>query len=874
MAMSKVLKPYTIIPPNLYVHRDADRQIKNIINDMGRPGYVLVSRQMGKTNLLLNAKRELESPDDVFVYIDLSNGFDTARSCFENIIDIAIETNLDRFESVNEIIHERRANFKETPPHKQHVNELRMLLKVIPGKLVIILDEIDALTKTIYSDQIFAQIRSIYFSRVNFPELEKLTYILSGVIEPNEIIKDQKISPFNIGQKIFLNDFNRLEFNHLLANSKLDLEQHIVDRIFYWTGGNPRMTWDVCSEIENMLISNTKLDEKIVDEIVKTTYLIKFDKPPIDHIRELIENNRDIRNSIIEIEYSKGKQITDKIKSKLYLAGIINYEDNDVHIKNETIKQALNLEWIKTLEEEDKGLVGVAIEEFEKGNYEEALEGFERFLEDNEFEEEERAICFYYMGYASYSLGKFKDAINFLNKSKFDVEDNPKWYYRNINLTGNAYYYNLQISNSISCYKEVIDSGRKDETYVRSLVSYGNVCLESDEIADRDKAVKIYQEITSGESLTSNKLKESFISEIQSIANFNLGQFQLLNDDSLKAAEYYRKAVELTKDNIKPTYLTALIGISADKEEQQKIFNQLIALLDEKKIEPVKRTFDNKLKFSLDDLKSIAVLAFLNFEESVFNKLIPHLKYLGDFTLGKHLHDLAIYLVATRGRLKNNSNSAVEILKAIRDGFKTKSKEYGINEELKLNVLKALSYLVNTRETPIYSIEYVEIFENQQEVDEIDLEIFANLIYKLSEQKKYKEALRVIKLIDSKKELVSKSQLINYLVIYNLELNIYYYTNDRGKSIEKAKEIIDLSNDELIKKGTSNLLGETGLDIIRQNAETILRPKAPVTKPLISQKKYGRNQIIKVRYKDGSIVETKFKKVEKDLNSNECFILN
>ena len=86
--MSKILKPYTIIPPDLYVQRDADKQVRNIISDMGRPGYVLVSRQMGKTNLLLNAKRKLETSDDVFIYIDLSNVFQNAKGCFENIIDI------------------------------------------------------------------------------------------------------------------------------------------------------------------------------------------------------------------------------------------------------------------------------------------------------------------------------------------------------------------------------------------------------------------------------------------------------------------------------------------------------------------------------------------------------------------------------------------------------------------------------------------------------------------------------------------------------------------------------------------------------------------------------------------------------------------
>ena len=57
--MATELKSYTIVPDNLYVERKADIQLHNIIEAMQRPGYVLVSRQMGKTNLLLNSSDRL-----------------------------------------------------------------------------------------------------------------------------------------------------------------------------------------------------------------------------------------------------------------------------------------------------------------------------------------------------------------------------------------------------------------------------------------------------------------------------------------------------------------------------------------------------------------------------------------------------------------------------------------------------------------------------------------------------------------------------------------------------------------------------------------------------------------------------------------------
>ncbi len=867
--MTKILKPYTIIPLDLYVQRDADRQVKNIIHDMGRPGYVLVSRQMGKTNLLLNAKRKLETPDDVFVYVDLSNPFENARSCFENIVDTAIETNLEKFDSVAKVIHERRKELRDTPAHKQHTNELRLLINAIEGKLVIILDEIDALTKTQYSDQIFAQIRSIYFSRVNFKELEKLTYILSGVIEPNEIIKDPKISPFNIGQKIFLNDFNKEEFEQFITKSKLSLSQEIIDRIFYWTGGNPRMSWDVCSEVENRL-KTEELTSEIIDKIVNQIYLTTYDKPPIDNIRELVSKDREIRNSIVEIGYKKGSEVSDKIKNKLYLSGIINYDDNDIHIKNEIIKQSLNLEWIKSLEEEDKGLVRIAIEQFEKENYPEALNTFERFLSENNFEEGDKSLCYYYMGYASYRISDFGKAIKYLSKSKFDVEEDGKWYFRTLNLKGLANYYYGEIEESLACFKSVIDSGRKDETYVRALLNFGSISLKSDKTNHRSEGIKIFNEIIDESGFKKEKLTEQLVKELKSIAHYNLAQIQNSNGDYINAATNYKQAIQLGKANTKPTIILALLEITESVEEKHDLFNQLIDLISTGKIIPIEDDPEKPIDFSFDALRHIAINTFLNYNDTLFNKLKPHLSLLGDKSISKHLYELALFSInKTRGW-----ETAIKLFNGIYENFE--NTEFSIDNETRYNTLKFLSYFTKVENVIGIHTEYINLFAKEQlvKVDNLDMEIFANLIYFLSEKKKYQEALKYVNLINSIRPLVPEEILINYLVIYHLELNIYFYLNDRQKAVQKAEEIIMLANDEKVKLQNSNLLGETGLEVIRQNAESILKPTARIQTPVKAVKTYGRNQIIKVRYKDGTTLETKFKKVENDLKIGECFILN
>lgn len=865
--MEKVLKPYTIIPQELYIQRDADRQLKRIIDDMGRPGYVLVSRQMGKTNLLLNAKRKFETPADVFVYIDLSNPFETAKSCFENIIDIALDTNYDKFKSASELIRQRRKEFIDTPAHKQHLNELRILLKAITGKLVIILDEIDALTKTDYSDQIFAQIRSIYFSRVNYKELSNLTYILSGVIEPNEIIKDPKISPFNIGQKIFLNDFDREEFKQFIQASKIVLPPIAEERIYFWTNGNPRMTWDVCSEVEN--INHSGINLKTIDEIISRMYLTAYDKPPIDHIRELVAKDREIRDAIIELVYNKGREISDKVKNKLYLAGIANYQENTIEIKNEVIRQALNLDWIRSLEEADKGLIRIATELFEKEKFQDSLLAFEKFLLENTFSEEESSLYYYYMGIAAYRSSLFEKASMYLDRAYFDSEEEGKLFYKLLHIKALVYYYRGLMDESLDCLKQIIEAKRNDETYLRALLNYGSFSLNSSKASHKTESVKIFEGIIREDGINKDKIKDEFLDELKSISHYNLAQVNLSNHDVDAAIKNYQHAIDYSKGK-KPAIVIALLKIIKTDEEKHVILNQLIDLIIAGKIKPIENDPERPIDFTFDELREVAIAGYLNSNENLFKKVVPALSLLAEQSIAKHLQDLAVYSMS-----KNSDwESANKLLLGIYKNFN--DPDYRVDDETKYKTLKYLAYLNPPKENISFSLQYVSTFAkiHHDIIDYVDMEIFANTVFALSEKKKYQEALNYLALIDSVRMSVPESIQINYLVLYHLELNIYAITNNRPKALQKAAQILELANNEKIKVQTSNLLGDTGLEIIKQNAESIINPRAKKQSPIIKARTYGRNEIVKVRYTDGTIIETKFKRVEDDINKKECYILN
>lgn len=344
--MEPILQSYTIVPSNLYVERDADRQIRQVIQNMTRPGYILVARQMGKTNLLMHTKDVLEDKHHIFTYIDFTSTFcETESECYDEIIDITLETHKDVFKQEAEIIEQRR-NVRGATTQREFTRDLRLLLNAV-NKLVIILDEIDALVRMPYSDNVFALIRSHYFQRKNYPDMSKLSYLLSGVMEPKDIIKNPDISPFNIGQEIYVKDFTRQEFDTFLCKVGLaeKYPSDFYEQIFYWTCGHPRLTWDLCQIIEEAGAST--ITE--IDEIVYKHYLATCDKAPIDGIRKLVANDTELADTVLQLIYGMADSLSADQRKKLYLGGIINFDAETVKFKNPILEKSLPLEWVRKL---------------------------------------------------------------------------------------------------------------------------------------------------------------------------------------------------------------------------------------------------------------------------------------------------------------------------------------------------------------------------------------------------------------------------------------------------------------------------------------------------------------------------------------------
>lgn len=850
--MAAKLKSYTIVPDSLYVERKADIQLHSIVEAMQRPGYVLVSRQMGKTNLLLRAKRRWENTDDLYVYIDMSNIDETERECFESLIDTAIDTHEDILSSVREkIMDMRRVNIMKSPV-QAHNEELRVLLKAIKGKLVFILDEIDSLTRTDYSDNVFSQIRSVYFSRVNYPVLEKLTYVLSGVVEPTEIIKNPKISPFNIGEKILLDDFTHEEYQIFIRKAELlEWGEETIERIYYWTGGNPRITWDICYELQN----KEEKSAKAVDNLVKEMYLTSFDKAPVDTIRSLVKEDRDLRDAIIQLAYDKGNTLSDKIKSKLYLAGIVNYSDNDVRIKNRIIKESLSLSWLQKVEEEEKGLLTYAIELHLKGFYQESINKFESYLKNNDFPEANAPFYYYYMGSCFYHLKEFEQSLNYLTLKPLDKVNTPYEYRHSCFMAGADCLKLGRYQDSLEHFKKAMSGDLKDWVYYSAWI---NSLTARQRTAKNDE-----NEIKEIENEYSELLalpNESGYEDIKLYAAIELAAMYRTTDIQ-KARDIYDEALDFTRESAKLRILVEKIEVVSE-DSRQSVLDEIIDAVE--KVQEVLTSLDpdNSLDIDEDIFTKVCLLVYL-YDYRRWDVIRKKLKLL-PYSYGDALYHIFLQVFTSTNHF---GDGASRLIKELHDNIK--SKDYELSDNLILPINKYNAFF---NFDTVNSSEYLLLLkESNEKIDTIGLVVVRSYVWTLLEVKQYHSIIHNLDWIIERYSVnMPHADMANRsLIDYSLLLS-YYHEGDVKSVLDMGRMILSYIDEEI-----PSATGRTrdNLKQIKQTAKDMISSVIP-QEPIRNTKTYGRNEKVKVKYLNKGIIEVKkYKLVESDLQKGICVIV-
>lgn len=848
----KKLVPNTIIPENLYVDRIADKQLREIIHDMGRPGYILVARQMGKTNLLINAKRKLETSEDIFAYIDLSNRYDTDRECFRSIVDTILETNPDQLDSLAEEIYSDRES-KSVAAHREHSREIKKVLKVIKGKLIINLDEIDSLTTADYSDKIFAHVRSIYFERINFKEYERLSYIISGVAEPSEIIKDKSISPFNIGQKILLGDFSYSEFDSFISKAGLNWPESIKERIFHWCNGNPRLSWEVCSSLEDIYVSGTEITGCHVDQTVKELYLTKFDRPPVDHIRALVESDKELREAVIAIIYEKSDVLSDRVKSRLYLAGILgsDYEFGSVRVKNRIIEESLDEGWLSDLEKIDSLSLKRAEEFFATGKYGDALEIYQHFYKQQDLDESEEMSVNYKLGLCYFHTGNYRMAIESYQDSMYDKNCFRDLYMDQLYTLGMSYYQLGEDEEALDLFSKVIDD-EKNPFYYEALMNKSAIIVRSGGDEKKKEAIKL-NEIIIDLHISGTQIKNHSISG----AYYNVA---FLNETKNKelAVENYLKSAQSADLSNKATPLISAISL------QPGIINEHLETIKKSLASGYIHLDSEGLKTGIElTYFKIASLIRVLFEQSRTDEIDIVFELIKEHCLhDKSSFSNALFQMALLDITGSDFKKSIYLLqKAVNT-----PKEYS-TPEMTFNCNKYLSFIdkenINSQES------YLKGFQNYTDIcDVLDVNIFERIISSCITKNDYQKSIGYCDLIIDNEGIASKSNKIKFFTILYLRMQS---TQNKNELLKQAKIVKEVAESIEIKNTTS--IKSNDIKFIRNQAEKILIEQ-PVYQPVRSERKYGRNEKVKILYEDGREEYKKYKVVSECIKKGKCTIIH
>jgi hypothetical protein len=339
-----------------YVTRPADHELLRLVRE-GEYCYVLTARQMGKTSLMNRATQALRAQGYATATADLRL-LEQARTIDDWYVGLLAQlTSADGLD----LRHDEAAAFWRANSHitvvQRFVNVLRhVVLKEIPGRVVIFIDEIDATLRLPLRDDFFAAIRAMYNSRATTEAFGRLVFVLLGAATPSDLISERSRTPFNIGKPVELNEFSAADAMPLqqgLERQYPRASSILFERIFYWTNGHPYLTQRLCRAVVETQLQ--QVHPQRVDELVQRVFIGdagRFDRN-LRVVREtLAEAEPAERTAMLELYRSVRsgadvvKDETSLVHNHLELSGLVRTEKRRLRVRNPIYEQVFGPEWL------------------------------------------------------------------------------------------------------------------------------------------------------------------------------------------------------------------------------------------------------------------------------------------------------------------------------------------------------------------------------------------------------------------------------------------------------------------------------------------------------------------------------------------------
>jgi Predicted AAA-ATPase len=275
-------------------------------------------RQYGKTTMQYLLSQEFDKKADYLVI----------STSFEGIGDLPFESEkklapaiLNVFAKSFRITNRPLAKFlKESSKDIHNFDDLSEFISNwlydLKKKVVLIIDEVDKASNNQVFISFIAMLRDKYLQAKNHRDITFHSVILLGVhdvkslklkLRPNEASKLN--SPWNIAKNLEINfSFSIQEIEPMIDdyaqehNYTMDIEK-ITNKLYYYTSGNPFLISQMCSIIDEILLSHDKRPWTIDDVENSYKHLIdgNYTTTNFDDVDKNLENNEELFNLVYAI---------------------------------------------------------------------------------------------------------------------------------------------------------------------------------------------------------------------------------------------------------------------------------------------------------------------------------------------------------------------------------------------------------------------------------------------------------------------------------------------------------------------------------------------------------------------------------------------
>jgi hypothetical protein len=195
-------------------------------------------------------------------------------------------------------------------------------------------------------------IRYLVNERFNAPDLERLAFGLLGVATPADLVRNENITPFNVGRRIELADFS---FEDALVlkvglHDAPTIADKLIQRVIFWTNGHPLLTQSLCDAV-----SRDSLPASVarVDELCRELFLRRDQHDNLQMVAKRLLASSVLADGILKRYWKirSGKRVpydaADPVTAALHLSGIVKVVDGYWRVRNRIYHMVFDETWIR-----------------------------------------------------------------------------------------------------------------------------------------------------------------------------------------------------------------------------------------------------------------------------------------------------------------------------------------------------------------------------------------------------------------------------------------------------------------------------------------------------------------------------------------------